>query len=130
MKTVSIQHGCAAPDICRALPTHTCGSTDACNAVKATGHVCTFGTTQRVTFHEQADIDAEVAAMEQAIKDVDPAAHAAMTALDKAKIKAEVRKGKNIHSAKAERDATDAGHKHGVDNKALHDSNPAVFGHA
>jgi len=129
VKQVEIRHGCLDAVLCGDRATHLCGATDACNAVKSTGKVCTYGTTQRVTFHEQADIDAEVQAHHDAIKAVDPAAFASMTALDKAKTRVEVLKGKNLHSAKAEKDFSDAGHKHHTDNKSLHDASPAVFGH-
>lgn len=129
MKTIETKHGCYDAVRCGALDHHVCGSPDACHDVKVSGVVCTFGTTTRVTFHEQADIDAEVAATLTAIKDVDPAAFAAMTALDKAKVRVEVLKGKNIHSVKAEQAARDGGKKHGDDNRAFHDANRTVFGH-
>lgn len=138
MKTVETRHGCYDAVKCGALDHHVCGSLDACPSVKANGVVCTFGTTQRVTFHEDADIEAEAAVIEDAIADemvragaylTKVAAKAAMPALDKAKVRAEVARGKNRHTVEAEAAARASGKKHGDDNRVFHDSNSAVFGH-
>ena len=105
---------------------HICGQVDACSGVSPkTGEVCTFGTTTRVTFHELSDIEAEV--VERSAHH--QKAHGGITPADTAAIRVTAAAGKNLHSAKAEKDFTDAGHKHHADNKSLHDSNPAVFGH-
>lgn len=129
MKTVEVRHGCYTPATCGALIAHACGSPDACSAVKTTGVVCTFGTTHQVTFYEQADIDAAVAAVNSTIKVLNPLAFAAMTPLDVARTIAQVQQGKNLYSPTAETEATQAGEAHHTTNKALHDANPSVFGH-
>lgn len=125
MKHVEIRHGCLDAVLCGDKATHLCGATDACNAVKSSGVVCTFGTTQRVTFHELSDIEAEV--VERSAHH--EKAHGSITPADTAAIRVTAAAGKNLHSPKAEKDFTDAGHKHHTDNKSLHDSNPEVFGH-
>ncbi len=126
MKTVEVKHGCYDAVRCGDKAAHACGSPDACNAVKANGVVCTFGTTQRVTFHEQADIAAEVA---QAEAQHEKAHGQKPDVNEKAAIRVAAAAGKNIWSQQAEDDAREHGERHHTTNRALHDSNPAVFGH-
>lgn len=125
MKTIEVRHGCHDAVKCGALDHHVCGSPDACTSVKASGFVCTFGTTTRTTFHEQTGIDAElaseVAQFEKVHGKADPVALAVLKHL--------VTKGKNLHTPEAEQDAKNQGHKHGTDNRVFHDANPHVFGH-
>ena len=145
MKTIETRHGCYDAVRCGALDHHACGSPDACADVKPNGVVCTFGTTTRVTFHEQADIDAEMAEIEDAVVEivrqgkVEVPVVAGLTAatfarkdipaMDRAKWRAEVMRGKNIHSVAAEAESRASGKKHGDDNRAFHDANRQVFGH-
>lgn len=136
MKTVEVRHGCLDAVKCGALDHHECGATDACDTVKSTGFVCTFGTTTRVTFHEQSDIDAEVDERTRAHAAVFPDDIASnvngkitLKAGSQAAIRQAAVHGKNIWSQAAEDEHRAHGHAHGAQNRALHDSSPAVFGH-
>lgn len=135
MKTVEVRHGCLDAEKCGSLDHHVCGSVDACTKVKGSGVVCTFGTTSRATFHEQADLDAEYAELAKKHADQYPddvavaGAKLTLKAGSQSALRIEVLKGKNLYSAKSEQSALDGGKKNGDDNRSLHDANPKVFGH-
>ena len=126
MKTVEVKHGCHDAALCGLLDHHECGSPDACEKVRSNGIVCTFGTTQRVTFHHREDILAEV---EERAAHHEKAHGEKPTEAELAAHRVAATHGKNIHTQEAEDAAYEAGHAHHAANRQIHDENPAIFGH-
>ena len=125
MKTIEFRFGCLSAEVCGALDHHVCGSTTACPAVKKSGVVCTFGTLTRTTFHDQADLAAEVAELSKKHK----RAFGPVTAEVTASIQTKVLEGKNILTDESENDAQRHAESIYQSNLSTHTANPSVFGH-
>ena len=135
-RVIGLRRGCLDPVGCGARITHTCGSLDACTFVKKSGVVCTFGTYSGAPYHTQAELDAEADEIESGVADElvrggaapnKAAAKGLLTATEKARIRADVRRGKNVWSQQAEDAQIASSNKHFTNNKTLHDTNPEVF---
>ena len=135
-RVIGLRRGCLSPEVCGARAAHICGGVDACPTVKPSGVVCTFGTYKGAPYHTQAELDAEADEIENGVADElvrggsapnKAAAKGLLTAKEKARIRADVRRGKNVWSQEREDAQIASANKHFTDNKTNHDTNPEVF---
>ncbi len=125
MKIIEARIGCLSPVECGKGKAHICGSLDACSVVRGDGFVCTFGCLSSTPLHEASDIDQEVTAEVTKYETT----YGKATPEATASIQLKVLEGKNVWTQEMENESIKSTQKVVSDNKAMHDLNPAIFGH-